>query len=427
MHVWRASRTWRLAAVSLRILFRYEWRRRWDRWCGREPRRRDLSSVHQRCADDIYGCAVKMQGLTVKLCQVIGTRGDLFPSEYARTLAQAHDRVPPRRLSEIRPLIEEELGKPLDAVFSELEPIAVAAASLAQVHRARLLDGEEVAVKVQYPDVAEAMRADLAGARALLRLLEKIDPRSYQFGSLLGEMESTIEQELDFVREVESAERVREIFAEEPLIRIPRMYRDLCSRRLIVMEFVGGLKLTDHAGLREAGIDAEEMLVDLSRAYNRMILGSGFFHADPHPGNLLVNCLPSGRLEITFLDFGLAKELPTGFGLALFELMFSMMTNNEAAMIRAFERLGFSTRNGDSSVYLEIARRLMRAAGTEDYQGQFNEDVAEELMNALRENPVVKVPSDFILVARAYALLSGIASSQGLEGDVLDAMAPSAR
>jgi predicted unusual protein kinase regulating ubiquinone biosynthesis (AarF/ABC1/UbiB family) len=187
---------------------------------------------------------------------------------------------------------------------------------------------------------------------------------------------------------------------------------------VLVMELVGGLKVTEKTALESAGLDPGAVVQDLMRIYVRMILAAGFFQADPHPGNLFVT--PDGR--IVLLDFGLAKELPEGFGLGLFELMFSMMTLNESAMIRAFRELGFETRTGDPNTFLQIARRMMERSDTGRFEGEFTEDMTDELFEAIREDPVVSVPSDFVLVGRVFALLSGIAHTLGHRANVLEAM-----
>jgi ubiquinone biosynthesis protein len=341
-----------------------------------------------------------------------------------RTLSKAHDRIPPRPFEAIRAVVEDDLGKPLDAVFAEFEPAPVAAASLAQVHRARLRSGEPVAVKVQYPDIDHVVRTDLTATRLICRIYERFDPQPLELLPLLEELSAHLRLELDFRREVESADRVRELFKDDEAIRIPRIHHELSTRRVIVMEFVGGLKVTDVDAIKAAGIRRRALVADLLRAYNRMILAYGFFQADPHPGNMFVNPREGGGHEITLLDFGLSKELPKGFGLGLFELMFSMMTFNESAMIRAFEQLGFGTKNGDKGTYLLIARRMIGASDDGTFQGEFTEQMTDELFEAIRENPIVKVPTDFVLVARAFSLLSGIAHSLGARANVLDTMGP---
>jgi predicted unusual protein kinase regulating ubiquinone biosynthesis (AarF/ABC1/UbiB family) len=195
------------------------------------------------------------------------------------------------------------------------------------------------------------------------------------------------------------------------------------------MELVDGIKVTEKEALEAAGLDPAEVVQDLMHVFVRMILASGFFQADPHPGNIFARPREgeparagASRVQLVILDFGLSKELPEGFGLGLFELMFSMMTLNEAAMVRAFQELGFETRTGDPSTFLEIARRMMRRSDTGRFEGEFTEEMTGELFEAIRENPVVRVPSDFVLVGRVFALLSGIAHTLGHRANVLQAM-----
>jgi predicted unusual protein kinase regulating ubiquinone biosynthesis (AarF/ABC1/UbiB family) len=286
------------------------------------------------------------------------------------------------------------------------------------VHAARLLDGREAAVKVQYPDIAEIVRVDIRNLRRACRVYEWLDPQPLELLPLLDELVTHTGYELDFLREAASAERVRRLFAEDDRVVVPEPYREWCTSRVLVMQRVGGIKITDAAALVAAGLDPAEVVQHLMQVWVRMIMAEGFFQADPHPGNLFVT--PDGKLVL--LDFGLSKELPEGFGLGLFELMFSMMTLNEAAMLRAFEQLGFRTKTGETDTFLLIARRMMERSDSGRFEGEFTEEMTDELFDAIRENPVVRVPADFVLVGRAFGLLSGIAHTLGARANVLQAM-----
>ncbi len=378
----------------------------------------DRTATHERAARLVLRCALDLRGVIIKLCQSVATRSDVFPPPFIQVLKQCHDAVPPKPFEVIRTAVEAELGKPLSAVFAEFEQTPLASASLAQVHRARLHGGEAVAVKVQYPDIAEIVHSDLTNMRRACRVYEFFDPQPLPLLPLLGELTTHIGYELDFLREADSADRVRELFADDDRVVIPRIHREWSTRRVLVMELVGGIKVTEKAGLEAAGLDPGAVVQDLMRIFVRMILAAGFFQADPHPGNLFVT--REGRIVV--LDFGLAKELPEGFGLGLFELMFSMMTLNESAMIRAFHELGFETRTGDPATFVQIARRMMERSETGRFEGEFTEDMTDELFEAIREDPVVSVPSDFVLVGRVFALLSGIAHTLGHRANVLEAM-----
>ncbi len=384
----------------------------------RRPPTGDLRPTHQRAANMILRCALDMRGVIIKMCQAIATRSDVFPPAFVNTLKQCHDAVPPQPFAVIRSVVERELGKPLDAVFATFEEQPLASASLAQVHAARLHDGRNVAVKVQYPDIEDIVRTDLANMRRACRVYEFFDPQPLELLPLLTELTTHIGFELDFRREADSADRVRELFADDDHVVVPRIYREWSTQQVLVMERVGGIKVTEKEQLVAAGLDPADVVQDLMHVYVRMILGAGFFQADPHPGNLFVT---PGR-EIVVLDFGLSKKLPEGFGLGLFELMFSLMTQNESAMVRAFHELGFETKTGDSSTFVAIARRMLERSKTGRFEGEFTEEMTDELFEAIREDPVVRVPSDFVLVGRVFALLSGIAHTLGHRANVLEAM-----
>jgi predicted unusual protein kinase regulating ubiquinone biosynthesis (AarF/ABC1/UbiB family) len=413
----RAYRALRIARAAVYVWAVYkipEWTRR----LLRRPPPEDLDRTHERAARAILAATLELRGMLIKMCQVIATRADVFPPPFIEILKQCHDRVPAHDFEIVRGVVEAELGKPLDAVYAEFDTRPIASASLAQVHRARLHDGREVAVKVQYPEIASLVPGDLASVRRACRVYEFFDPQPLELLPLLDELNKYLALELDFEREADNADTIRALFADDELVRVPEIHREWSSRKVITMELLGGMKVTDLPALAAAGVDRGELVQSLMSIYVRMILAQGFFQADPHPGNLFV----SEDGTITLLDFGLAKDLPEGFGLGLFELMFSMMTQNEAAMIRAFQELGFETKTGDTNTYVEIARRMMRRSETGRFEGEFTEEMTDELFEAIRENPVVRVPSDFVLVGRVFSLLSGIAHTLGHRANVLEAM-----
>ncbi len=432
MHaVERVYRTARTGLLAANVYLSYKVPRLVDRACRADPKRRNLSPVHERNANKIYSTAIELRGLMIKLAQVIGTRSDVFPPEYIRILSKCHDAVPPRPIEEIAPVVEQDLGAPLDKLFQSFDPRPIAAASLAQVHRARLRDsGITVAVKVQYPDIAEIVRTDIANMTRICAIYERLDPQPIELMPLLQELQKHLKFELDFRREVQSAERIAELFKDDPAVTVPRMYHELSAGRVITMEFLSGIKPTDRDALIAAGLRPAAVVQELMRIYVTMILARGFFQADPHPGNIFVTPYrtSAGKMipRFVLLDFGLSKELPGGFGYALFNLMFAIMTQNDASAIKAFSELGFETHNGDPSTLLMIAHALNRRAPGQRFEGEFTSEITDELFKTIRENPVVRVPSDFVLVGRAFELLSGIAHTLGARANVLTAMAPPA-
>ncbi len=377
-----------------------------------------LSRRNERTADRILALALSMRGVMIKMCQAVATRADMFPPEFIDKLKQCHDAVPSKPFPVVRETVESEFGKPLDAVFSEFEEEPIASASLAQVHRAKLHDGREVAVKVQYPDIEDIIRTDLRNMQRVCRIYEFFDPQPLELLPLLREITTHLGYELDFRREAEFGERVRELFSDDNQVKIPEVYPEWSTKRVLVMERISGIKITEKEAIVAAGLDPADVVQDLMHIYVRMILAAGFFQADPHPGNLFVT--PEGQVIV--IDFGLSKELPEGFGLGLFELMFSLMTFNESAMVRAFNELGFRSKSGDDDTFLAIARRMVSRSDSGSFEGEFTEEMTDELFEAIREDPVADVPTDFVLVARVFSFLSGIAHTLGSRANVLQAM-----
>jgi predicted unusual protein kinase regulating ubiquinone biosynthesis (AarF/ABC1/UbiB family) len=414
--IYRTTIVTRLAA-RLYLLYKLP---EWTRKLLRRPKlsEAELQPLHAIAADRILATALRMRGVIIKMCQAMATRADVFPPEFVERLKECHDAVPPKPFTVVRETVERELGKPISAVFSEFSETPIASASLAQVHAARLHDGTEVAVKVQYPDIEDIVRTDLRNMERACRIYEWVDPQPLELLPLVRELTRHVGFELDFEREGRSADRVREMFANDRHVIVPRIHHALSTRRLLVMERVRGMKITDKDAIEAAGLDPADVVQDLMRVYVQMVLAAGFFQADPHPGNLMVT--PDRKLIL--LDFGLSKELPDGYGLGLFELMFSMMTLNESAMVRAFQELGFQTKTGDTNTFLLIARRMLSRSETGAFEGEFTEEMTDELFEAIRADPVVQVPSDFVLVGRVFSFLSGIAHTLGHRANVLAAM-----
>ena len=378
---------------------------------------------HRRSAELIYRTALRLQGWLVKACQFIGTRADILPQEYIEVLSRLHDRVPPRPFAVIRKHIEAELKQPLEKVFSSFTPEPVAAASLAQVHEATLHDGRRVAVKVQYPDIAALVDLDLRSVGFFVEWLARLEPR-YDFRFILNELRRYIPLELDFVHEGHNAEAVARNFAargDDALV--PRIYWEYTTPCLLVMEFMEGIKVTEVEALRRAGIDPRAVAQKLTEAYLRQILLDGLFHADPHPGNLLVQ--PGPRL--VFLDFGLTKDLPPEFPAEMARLTTAIVRQDAAEIVASFRRLGFVTKNGGSESLLVLGEALLghsvkenKAYADPEMVERFNGEVSQ----AMRKDPIVAAPSDLVLVGRVMGLLSGVGKQLGSEVNLVTTLMP---
>ncbi|HEX2485157.1 MAG TPA: ABC1 kinase family protein [Myxococcota bacterium] len=385
---------------------------------------RRWSAFHAGSAARIHRLAVDLRGLVLKGCQFIGARADVVPSEYVEVLSRLQDRVPPRSFDVVRAMVERELQCRLEDVFARFSPKPIAAASLAQVHEAHLHGGRRVAVKVQYPEIAEQVKGDLANLRALFRAVGWLE-RDLDLLPIFDELGAQLPRELDFEAEGRNAEAVAQRLAHRPEIAIPEIVWKHTRRRVLVMEYMDGIKITDREALRAAGVDLSWVTRTLVDVFSEQILGHGFFHADPHPGNLFVQ--PEGP-RLVLLDFGLAKELPETFRRGVVGFVAALVQGDVDAMTDALCDLGFETRSGTREGLREIAEFVLRVAIEIRARGALDPDMAARFGNEIparvRANPVVRLPHHLVLVGRAVGLLSGLTRELGAHVDLLKVAAP---
>lgn len=421
----RAYRFWSVVWLAVRIYSGYKTVQLWSRFV--DPSRKEERYRHQdlRAARAVYRSSIRLEGLLIKASQFVATRADVLPNEWVTTLAGLHDRVPAHPFAEIRAQVERELGRPLEEVFAEFDQRPLAAASLAQVHRATTRDGRRCAVKVQYRDIEGILRIDLRNLMFTLRILARLEP-DFDFRIIARELLKYMPMELDFLNEARNCETIARNFADRKNLVVPRIFHELTSRRVLTMELVDGIKVTDLEALAAAGIDKQAVAQNLIEIFTEMILRDGFFHADPHPGNILVQPGP----RIVLLDFGLAKDFPPAFRDAMVRLTFAILTTNRDAIVSAFHDLGFRTRDGSPETLLMLANLFLGNSVRRNRayaDRELIEEFSDELPRTIRANPIVEVPADVLLVNRVMGLLSGLGKTLDSQVNLFATLMPYAQ
>ena len=409
------SRSLVLATVAADIYVGYTTLRERAKWLPSLVQPRDWALQHQRSANRVLETAASLGGALIKACQFASTRPDLLPAIYIRTLAPLQDRMPPRSWSEIEKAITHELGRRPADIFADIEREPVAAASIAQVHRARLHDGREVAVKVRYPDIENLVATDLEVLEQVVKAIARLAP-SIQLQPIIDYLKETLPLELDFKHEAESMTSLRAALAYRPDALVPEVLPELSTERLIVMEYIHGIKITDREALEQAGISPHEVARLLNDLYADQMLHLGILHADPHPGNLLVQ--PGPRLVL--LDHGLTVPLAPSLVASLKRMVQALSVGDFNELIKALVDAGLKFEGEvDITTLLNLVGVLL---GT-NQPGESGEEV--DAMDAGMQigKSIGTIPTDLLLVGRALGLLDGITKQLDPSMDTMEIVA----
>ncbi len=402
-HLRRFRRSFRVARTGLRIYLAYKMTQRKVRGMSREGAEQEWERRHEDAAERLYRLAVDLKGLYIKLGQFISTRSDMVPAAYVRSLSRLQDKVPARTASEVRAIVEEQLGQPLTEVFTWFDDTPLGAASLAQVHRATLHDGRPVVVKVQYPEVGALVRLDLRNLRTIVGLVARREP-NFDFRAVVTEIGQQVPLELNFVREAEMTRRVGANLAELDDIVVPKVVNELVREKVLVTEYIDGSRILEHDRLAGSGTDPVKLAQSITAAFGQQIMVDGLFQADPHPGNILA--LEGGRAAL--LDFGLTKELPEQMRIGFARLVVASGNRDPEAIQAAFGELGVKTRSDDPGEVVRLMRLFFEARPP----GEEWVTIGAQ-RGALARNPVEAIPGDLVLLGRVVGLLRGVCASLG--------------
>lgn len=405
----RFFRTLKIFSLAIRITLDFRKVSRLTRKHDGAKREEALNRLYARSGAKVRKAALDLRGLIIKVGQFLSTRTDVLPRAFTKELVQLQDAVPPAPFRTVQPLIENELGAELTSLFAEFDEQAIAAASLGQVHRAVTQDGEMVAVKVLRPDIERLSVIDLAALERVIRVAQRYSgtAKRLNLSAIFREFKDMVRQELDYRMEAANLKKFQQNFSNDLQIVVPRLYDTYVSRRVLIMEFIEGAKVTDIETYRAWGVTPEHVVDLLVGAYLKQLLHDGFIHVDPHPGNLFV--LQDGRLG--FVDFGMMIELPKEHRRIFTRLINAAVVRNLDVVVAAIDDLGFLQPHANRLVLKRALGFILdRLSGIELRQSPELTQFTEEFQRFLLDEPIV-VQARYMFLGRAVGLVSGLSSS----------------
>jgi predicted unusual protein kinase regulating ubiquinone biosynthesis (AarF/ABC1/UbiB family) len=415
-----------LYVLSRVLPFIISFRRDVKRWLvfGRPARR--SAAFHARRAERVVATIAQLGPSFIKIAQVFAGRADLLPEPYVSAVSTLTDRVPPVSVDQIERVIEEEYGRPATELFTDWSRVPLASASLGQVHRARYL-GVDVVVKVLRPHIEHTVASDVRASALILKWAERFFPNPHVLGlrAILGEFARRIGDEMDFRKEGEYAERIRANFAFNPKVAVPIVFAEMTRRRVLVLEYMAGTRIDALAPLVESGVvDTSYLVRTVMELYVQMMLVDGFFHADPHPGNLLWG--DDGR--VVLLDFGLVVDVPRATRLALVRTVFAAIKKDAKGVVDGFYALGVVQPGVERPVITHLVETLLgvafeRTTTQERIEFVERELLADQVLETLYDFPVI-LPPDMVYFARTAALIEGLGVRYDARFNALLVVAP---
>ena len=416
----RRHRLLKVYGTLARVLASYAGLRLAGFFRGSAWNERALSRRNRANARRVRETILDVQGLFIKVGQLISILTNFLPADFRGELEGVQDQIPPRPLAEIAQRLRSELGGGLEELFADFEAEPVAAASLAQVHAARLHDGRRVAVKVQHVDVEELATADLATIRRILRIVQWV-LGIRGLTTAFAEIREMILDELDFAREGEHIEAIAANFVDDPMVSFPQVIHERTTRRVLTTHFVDGVKVTDRDALIARGIAPEPVAELIVRAYCQMIFVDGLYHADPHPGNILVRA--DGG--IVFLDFGAVSRLSPELKEGIPKLLEAVLRRDKEEIVRALRRMGFVARGEGRDTAERVIEyfysRFLDQVELDSWnlkdvrvdtrmKMEFLADMSRLDISLKELTSTFQVPKEWVLLQRTLVLLMGVAT-----------------
>lgn len=408
--------------------------------------RQTRSRRSRQIASRFRAMAIRMGGVMIKVGQFLSSRLDILPAEITDELSGLQDEVPPEDFDAIRGLAEAELGARLEDVFERFEPDPLAAASLGQVHRARLQANaaeaagfQDVVVKIQRPFIEQLVEVDFSALHRVAGWLMHYGPirKRVNVPALVKELETTVYQEIDYLAEAGNAETFSKNFAERRRIHVPRVITSLTTKRVLTLENVFAIKITDYDAITAAGIDRSQVAKVLLDTYLKQIFEDGFFHADPHPGNLFVTPIPAtgekkAGWRLTFVDFGMVGVVPNNLSEGLHDLLIGVGTRNASRVVQSFQTLDVLLPGADLKLIEQAESQLfdrfwgMSMSELRSFDHREMMQFAMQFRELMYEMPF-QLPHNLLLLGRTVAILSGMCTGLDPNFNLWAQLSPYAR
>jgi len=398
---------------------------------------RSRSARMQRIAHRFHGLAVDLGGLMIKVGQFMSSRLDVLPPEITRELEGLQDEVPPVPFAQIRAAAEAELGVALERAYDWFDETPVAAASLGQAHRARLTPADAtitgfgaVIVKVQRPGIDEIVDVDLAALRRVAGWLSRVRLVSDRVDApaLAEEFAATSREEIDYLHEAQNAERFAADTADDPIVAVPEVVWERSTRKVLTLQDVTAIKISDVAALRAAGIDPAEVAHAFATTMFTQLFRTGFFHADPHPGNVFVTPREGGW-TLTFIDFGMMGTVDARLRGGLRSVLLAVAARDSKRLVQGILEVGALLPGADTRdlerAYAKLFDRFggMGFAQLREVDPREFRDFADEFGEVVRRLPF-QLPENFLLIVRAISLTSGVCSTLESEFNIWESIEP---
>ncbi|OKH60345.1 ABC1 kinase family protein [Scytonema sp. HK-05] len=357
----------------------------------------------------------------IKVGQLFSTRADIFPSEYVEELAKLQDKVPAFSYEQVETIIEQELGKKIPELYQSFEPIPLAAASLGQVHKAVLHSGEAVVVKVQRPGLKKLFEIDLQILKGITRYFQN-HPKWGRGRDWLGIYEECCRilwEEIDYLNEGRNADTFRRNFRSYEWVKVPRVYWRYTSSRVVTLEYVPGIKISQYEAIEAAGLDRKVIARQGAEAYLHQLLNNGFFHADPHPGNIAVS--PTGAL--IFYDFGMMGRIKTNVREGLMQTLFGIASKDGDRVVKSLVDLGALAPTEDMGPVRRSVQYMLDHFMDQPFENQSVAAISDDLYEIAYDQPF-RFPATFTFVMRAFSTLEGVGKGLDPEFNFMEVAKP---